>query len=152
MVVGHFAVVHTAACRLRFRLHLAFPFGHRTDEGKQFGYFGEHIFGNVPASRSRIGDEFLLVELLCDSKRLLRREAMLGVGLFLECGQVEQEWSFFRLSLRSTFVTVAVPSSLTLLYSAVAGSFSFHFSDEENFTVRHYCRPRQNGAARRLRA
>ena len=103
MVVGHLAAVHAAACRLRFRLHLAFPFGHRTDEGKQFGYFGEHIFGNVPASRSRIGDEFLLVELLCDYKRLLRREAMLGVGLFLECGQVEQEWSFFRLFLALYF-------------------------------------------------
>ena len=28
---------------------------------------------------------------------------MLGVGLFLECGQVEQEWSFFRLFLALYF-------------------------------------------------
>ena len=38
-------------------------------------------------------------------------------------------------SLRSAFVTVAVPADFTLLYSSVAGSFSFHFSEEENFTV-----------------
>ena len=38
-------------------------------------------------------------------------------------------------SLRSAFVTVAVPADFTLLYSSVADSFSFHFSEEENFTV-----------------
>ena len=102
-MVGHLAAVHTASCGSGFLLHLAFPFGHRTDEGKQLGNFSKHVVGDVAASRSRIGDEFLLVELLCDSKRLLRREAMLGVGLFLECGQVEQEWSFFRLFLALYF-------------------------------------------------
>ena len=38
-------------------------------------------------------------------------------------------------SFRSAFVTVAVPASFTLLYSVIAGSFSFHFPVEENFTT-----------------
>ena len=94
-MVGHLAAVHTASCGSGFLLHLAFPFGHRTDEGKQLGNFSKHVVGDVAASRSRIGDEFLLVELLCDFKRLLRREAMLGVGLFLERGQVIQKRCVF---------------------------------------------------------
>ena len=95
MVVGHLAAVHTASCGSGFLLHLALPFGHRTDEGKQFGNFSKHVVGDVAASRSRIGDEFLLVELLCDFKRLLRREAMLGVGLFLERGDVYKRQSAY---------------------------------------------------------
>ena len=88
MVVGHFTVVHAAVCRLDSRSYLAFPFRQIADEGKQFGNLREHIFGNVTATSSRIGDEFLLVELLRNFKRLLRRKAVLGVGLLLERGQV----------------------------------------------------------------
>ena len=57
----------------------------------------------VAASGSRIGDEFLLVELLCDFKRLFRREAVLGVGFLLERGQVIQERSFLYLLLTFGF-------------------------------------------------
>ena len=94
MVVRHLAVVHAAACRGGFCPHLVFPFGLRADEGEQLGDFREHVFGDVAASRSRIGYQLLLVELLRDFKRLFRREAVLGVGFFLERGQVVQERGF----------------------------------------------------------
>ena len=32
-------------------------------------------------------------------------------------------------------MTVAQPAAFTLLYSSIAGSFSFHFSEDENFTT-----------------
>ena len=72
-MVCHLATVHASACRYGFRLHLAFPFGQSPDEGEQLGDFGEHVFGNVAASGSRIGDELLLVELLRDFKRLMSK-------------------------------------------------------------------------------
>ncbi len=103
VVVRHLAAVHTAACRLRFRLHLAFPFGQSPDEGEQLGDFSEHVFGYVAASGSRIGDELLLIELLRDFKRLFRREAVLGVGFLLERRQVVQERCFLRLLLAFGF-------------------------------------------------
>ena len=84
MVVRHLVPVHTAACRFGFRLHLAFPFGQGSYEGEQLGDFDKHVFGDVAASGSRIGDELLLVELLRDCERLLRREAVLAVRLLLE--------------------------------------------------------------------
>ena len=97
VMVRHLIAIHTAAYRLGFRLHLVFPFGLRTDEGKQSRNFSEHVVGNVAASRSRIRNEFLLVELLRDAERLLRREPVFGVGFFLECGQVVQKRGFLRL-------------------------------------------------------
>ena len=81
MVVCYLAVIHAAACRDGFCPHLVFPFGLRADKGEQLGDFSEHVFGDVAASRSRIGYQLLLVELLRDFKRLFRREAVLGVGL-----------------------------------------------------------------------
>ena len=102
-MVGHFAAVHIPACRLHLCLHLALPFGQSPDEGEQFGDFGEHVFGDVAASRSRIGDELLLVELLCDFKRLLRREAVLGVGFLLQGSEVVQQRSVLRLLLALCF-------------------------------------------------
>ena len=103
MVVCHLAAVQAAACRHGFRLQLVLPFGQAADEGKQLGDFREHVFGNIAASGSRIGDELLLVELLGDFKRLFRREAMLGVGFLLERGQVVQERSFLYLLLAFRF-------------------------------------------------
>ena len=103
MVVRHLAAVHAAACRYGFRLHLLLPFGQVADEGKQLGDFREHVFGNVAASGSRIGDELLFVELLRDFECLLRREAVLGVGLLLERGQVVQERSVLCLLLAFRF-------------------------------------------------
>ena len=87
MVVCHLAAVYAAACRDGFCPHLVFPFWLRADEGEQLGDFSEHVFGDVAASGSRIGDELLLVELLRDFKRLFRREAVLGVGFLLERGK-----------------------------------------------------------------
>ena len=87
MVVCHLAVVHAAACRGGFCPHLVFPFGLCADESEQFGNFGKHVFGDVAASRSRIGYQLLFVEFLRDFKRLFRREAVLGVGFFLERGK-----------------------------------------------------------------
>ena len=98
-MVRHLAAVHASACRDAFRLHLAFPFGQSPDEGEQLGDFGEHVFGYVAASGSRIGDELLLVKLLRDFKRLFRREAVLGVGFLLERRQVVQQRCFLRLLL-----------------------------------------------------
>ena len=40
---------------------------------------------------ARIGYQLLFIEFLRDFKRLFRREAVLGVGFFLERGQV---WAF----------------------------------------------------------
>ena len=97
MVVCHLAVVHAAACRGGFCPHLVFPFGLCADESEQFGNFGKHVFGDVAASRSRIGYQLLFVEFLRDFKRLFRREAVLGVGFLLERGQVIQERSFLYL-------------------------------------------------------
>ena len=99
MVVRHLSVVHAAACRCGFRPHLVFPFWLRADEGEQLGDFSEHVFGDVAATRSRIGYQLLLVELLSDFKRLFRREAVLGVGFLLERGQVVQKRSFLYLLL-----------------------------------------------------
>ena len=90
MVVRHLAVVHAAACWGGFRPHLVFPFGLRADKGEQLGYFSEHVFGDVAATRSRIGYQLLLVEFLYNFKRLFRRETVLGVGFLLERGQVVQ--------------------------------------------------------------
>ena len=70
MVVCHLAVVHAAACRGGFCPHLVFPFGLCADESEQFGNFGKHVFGDVAASRSRIGYQLLFVEFLRDFKRL----------------------------------------------------------------------------------
>ena len=103
MVVRHLAAVHAAACRGGFRPHLVFPFGLRADEGEQLGDFSEHVFGNVAVSRSRIGYKFLLVEFLRSFKRLFRREAVLGVGFFLERRQIIQKRSFLRLLLAFGF-------------------------------------------------
>ena len=97
MVVCYLAAVHAAACRRDGDTYFARPFGKSGNEGEQLGDFREHVFGYVAASGSRIGDEFLLVELLCDFKRLFRREAVLGVGFLLERGQVIQERSFLYL-------------------------------------------------------
>ena len=96
VVVSHFTAVHAAACRFSFQPHLAFRFGHITDKGEQPGDFGEHVFGNIAASGTRIGNEFLLVESLCDFKRLFCREAVFYVGFLLQGGQVVQERSLFR--------------------------------------------------------
>jgi len=103
VMVRYLVAVHTAACRLGFRLHLVLPFGLRADEGKQSRNFSEHVVGNVAASRSRIRNEFLLVELLRDAECLLRREPVFGIGFFLECGQVVQQRSFLRLLLAFGF-------------------------------------------------
>ena len=74
-------------------------FGLCADESEQFGNFGKHVFGDVAASRSRIGYQLLFVEFLRDVKRLFRREAVLGGGFFLERGQVVEQGSFLRLLL-----------------------------------------------------
>ena len=103
MVIRHLAVVHTAACRGGFCPHFVFPFGLCADKGEQLGDFSEHVFGDVAATRSRIGYQLLLVELLRDFKRLFRREAVLGVGFLLERGQVVQKRSFLRLLLTLCF-------------------------------------------------
>ena len=62
MVVCYLAVIHAAACRDGFCPHLVFPFGLRADKGEQLGDFSEHVFGDVAASRSRIGYQLLLVD------------------------------------------------------------------------------------------
>ena len=103
MVVRHLSVVHAAACRCGFRPHLVFPFGLCADKGEQLGDFGVHVFGDVAATRSRIGYQFLLVEFLRGFKRLFRRETVLGVGFLLERGQVVQERSFLYLLLAFRF-------------------------------------------------
>ena len=135
MVVCHLAAVQAAACRHGFRLQLALPFGQAADEGKQLGDFREHVFGNVAASGSRIGDELLLVELLRDFKRLSAVKPCLALASFWSVVRSYRSGVSSVFSLRSAFVTVAVPADFTLLYSSVADSFSFHFSEEENFTV-----------------
>ena len=103
MVVCYLAVIHATACRDGFCPHLVFPFGLCADESEQFGNFGKHVFGDVAASRSRIGYQLLFVEFLRDFKRLFRREAVLGVGFFLERGQVVEQGSFLRLLLALGF-------------------------------------------------
>jgi hypothetical protein len=103
MVVCHLAAVYAAACRDGFCPHLVFPFVLCADESEQFGNFGKHVFGDVAATRSRIGYQLLLVELLRDFKRLLRREAVLGVGFFLKRGQVVQQRGILRFLLALGF-------------------------------------------------
>ena len=101
VVVRYLATVHAATCRHCLRIDFVFPFGQIADKGKELGYFHEHVFGNVAAPGSRIGDELPLVEFLCDFKRLFCREAVLGVGFLLERGQVVQKRSvlYFLLAL-----------------------------------------------------
>ncbi len=119
-----------------FAPHLVFPFGLCADEGEQFGNFGKHVFGDVAASRSRIGYQLLLVEFLRDFKRLFRREAVLGVGFFLERGQVVQQGSFLRLLLALCFRYRGAACRLYLIVSAPLPVLSsFHFSEDANFTT-----------------
>ena len=103
MVVCYLAAVHAAACRHCLQIDFVFPFGKVADEGEQLGNFHEHVFGDVAASGSRIGDKFLLVEFLRDFECLLRREAVFGVGFLLERGQVVQERSVLYLLLALRF-------------------------------------------------
>ena len=115
MVVRYLTTIHAAACRHGFRIDFAYPFGQVADEGEQFGDFREHVFGNVAAPGSRIGDEFLLVELLRDFKRLFRREAVFGVGFLLERGQVVQKRSVLYLLLAFCFRDNSKASFLYLI-------------------------------------
>ncbi len=49
------------------------------------------IFGYVPAARSRVRDQFLLVQGLGDGKCLVRREVVVDVAVLLKGGQVVQK-------------------------------------------------------------
>ena len=91
VVVGHLAVVHAAAGQFVPVRHLAYPFGIAAQEGEQLGDFGKDIFGDVAAAGARIGNELLLIELLRYLQRLLRREAVLGVGFLLQGGEVVEQ-------------------------------------------------------------
>ena len=64
---------------------------------EQHGHFGKHVLRDVAAGRSRIGDELRLVELLYETERLFRREAVLRVRFLLQRGQVVQKRSVFYL-------------------------------------------------------
>ena len=115
MVVRHLVAVHAAACRHCLRIDFLFPFGQAADEGEQLGDFGEHVFGDVAAAGSRIGDKFLFIELLRDFKRMFGGEAVFGVRFLLESGQVVEKWSFLRLLLAFGFRDGGCACSLYLI-------------------------------------
>ena len=85
--------------------------GHGHNPFQQTGHTGHHVVRDVAASRSRVGNELLLVERLGDVQRLCRGQVEVHVAVLLECRQVvEQRRAVAGFSLRSTFVTVAEES------------------------------------------
>ena len=91
MVVGNFRRVHAPARKLSREGEAAAPRRVAFEREQQSRNLREDIFGNVEAARAGIGDQLCLVELLGEGERLLRREAVLGVRLLLQCRQVVQQ-------------------------------------------------------------
>ena len=97
MVVGDLRVVHDA---LADRELLSFEqllrewrkFGERPCGLDPLLQAAHHVLGEVAAGGARVGDELsLLVERLGGPQRALGREAVAGVGVALELGQVIEE-------------------------------------------------------------
>ena len=115
VVVGHFAVVHAPAGRLRATGNLACPFGQGAGKGEQLRYLREHVFGNIAATGTGIGHEFLLVELLHDVQCLLRSEPVPGVGILLDGCKVIQKRSVLCLFLALDFYNTGRTGCLYLI-------------------------------------
>ena len=65
--------------------------GMAIDPFQQTGHAGHHVVRDVPASRSRVGNELLLVERLGDVQRLCRGQVEVHVAVLLECRQVVEQ-------------------------------------------------------------
>ena len=65
--------------------------GNGQDSFQQTGYAGHHVVRDIPASRSRVGNELLLVERLGDVQRLCRGQVEVHVAVLLKCRQVVEQ-------------------------------------------------------------
>ena len=93
MVVRHFLVVHAAGvetCKVEGS-GTGGESRHDQDSFQQSGHAGHHVVRDVAASRSRVGNEFLLVERLGDVQRLCRGQVEMHVAVLLECRQVVEQ-------------------------------------------------------------
>ena len=93
MVVRHFSVVHAAGvetCKVEDS-GAGGESRHDQDSFQQSGHAGHHVVRDVAASRSRVGNEFLLVERLGDVQRLCRGQVEMHVAVLLECRQVVEQ-------------------------------------------------------------
>ena len=94
MVVGHFRGIHAPGVQSgKIESASVLPEQrHGNDFFQQGGYIRHDIFGYVPAARSRVRDQFLLVQGLGDGKSLVRRKVVVDVAVLLKGGQVIQKW------------------------------------------------------------
>ena len=99
MVVSHFRGIHTTAVQFSQFPDFLRKGGVSCQPFKQQRYFSKHIFRNMAARCSRIGDELRFIELLHQLQRLFRRESVFRVRLLLQCGQVVQQRRVLHLLL-----------------------------------------------------
>ena len=94
MVIGHFRGIHAPGVQSgKVESASVLPEQrHGNDFFQQGGYIRHDIFGYVPAARSRVRDQFLLVQGLGDGKSLVRRKVVVDVAVLLKGGQVIQKW------------------------------------------------------------
>ena len=86
-MVRHFTVVHATGVETRKVKDSGTcgEFGHGHYPFQQTGHAGHHIVRDIPASRSRVGNELLLVERLGDVQRLCCGQVEVHVAVLLEC-------------------------------------------------------------------
>ena len=99
MVVGYFRGIHAPAVQSVQVHDFIRKCGVACQPLKQQGHFGKHIFRNMAARCSRIGDELRLIEFLHQFQRLFCRKAVLRVRFLLQCGQVVQQRRVLHLLL-----------------------------------------------------
>ena len=99
VVVGHFRIIHAMSGGVFYQRQVFFPLCVSSEGGEQFRQLLIHVFGDITASRPRIGDELALVQPLGDGECLFRRVAELDIGFLLQGSKVEEQWGVLRLLL-----------------------------------------------------